>query len=73
MSCLNGLVTSISNSYRAVTFTDSQGVEQPIAEGGYYSVMACLTPPGLGYTSAGAVECSVGSYNEGGNLQECRP
>ncbi|KAF6260024.1 hypothetical protein COO60DRAFT_1625888 [Scenedesmus sp. NREL 46B-D3] len=70
MSCLNGLVT-VGDDYRAVSYNDSQGAAVPIGEGGYFDVLACLTPPGFGYTSYGAAPCDIGSYNEGGNLLDC--
>lgn len=73
MSCLTGLVTSERSSHRAVTFTDSQGVEQTISEGGFYDPLACVTPAGFGYSGLGAEPCAVGSYNEGGNLLGCKP
>jgi hypothetical protein len=73
MSCLSGLVTSGDDGYRAVTFTNSHDTAEAISEGGFYSVLACVTPAGFGYTSLGAEECAIGTYNEGGNLLDCKP
>jgi hypothetical protein len=72
MSCPTGLVTSESNNFRTATYNDSQGAEVAVNEGGYFNVLACVTPPGFGYSGFGAEACPVGTYNAGGNLLQCK-
>jgi hypothetical protein len=65
------LTVTAGNDGRALSYNNTAGEAVAISEGGYYSVTACVTPPGYGYYADGAQECPQGYFNEGGNLLPC--
>uniref|UniRef100_A0A383VHJ0 Tyrosine-protein kinase ephrin type A/B receptor-like domain-containing protein n=1 Tax=Tetradesmus obliquus TaxID=3088 RepID=A0A383VHJ0_TETOB len=70
LQCPTGTVTA--GDERAKQYNNAAGDSVAIAEGGYYSVASCVTPPGWGYYGDEAQECPQGYYNEGGNLLPCK-
>lgn len=70
-ACPTFTVTA-GNDARAASYTTTAGETVVIAEGGYYSISACVTQPGYGYYGDGAQECPPGYYNAGGNLLPCK-
>jgi hypothetical protein len=65
------LTVTAGNDGRAMSYNNTAGEAVAITEGGYYSISACVTPPGYGYYGDGAQECPQGYFNTGGNLLPC--
>jgi hypothetical protein len=62
---------TVGDDGRAMSYNNTAGEAVAIAEGGYYSISACVTQPGYGYYGDGAQECPQGYYNSGKNLLPC--
>jgi hypothetical protein len=65
------LTVTAGNDGRATSYNNTAGEAAVIAEGGYYSISACVAQSGYGYYGDGAQECPRGYFNAGGNLLSC--
>jgi hypothetical protein len=65
------MTVTAGNDGRALSYNNTAGEAVAIAEGGYYSISVCVTPPGYGYYADGAQECPQGHFSIGGDLLPC--